>query len=280
MKDYIKLLRVQHWIKNGLVFLPLIFSGSRNLKEYMCVGVGFVCFSMLASAIYAINDICDVEKDRMHEVKKNRPIASGRVSVPRATALAVVLLGLAVVLDIMFSGNRNASLLCLVIYFGMNVLYSRGLKDKPIIDVTILAFGFVIRVVYGSALSGIESSPMLLLTVFLFALYMGLGKRRNEKRKIKENTREVLERYTDAFLDKNMYMCLNLGIVFYAIWTMGLGGYAVYTVALVVLICMRYNMIIESESYGDPVEVLCSDKILIALVLLFSVLIMLVIRPE
>ena len=135
-------------------------------------------------------------------------------------------------------------------------------------DVVILASGFVIRVLYGGAIVAIEVSPMLILTVLMFSLYMGLGKRRNEKRKIKNDTREVLKYYTDAFLDKNMYMCLTLGIVFYSIWSLALEN-MIYTVCFVVIICMRYNLIIERESLGDPVDVLLSDKVLIALVIMF-----------
>lgn len=276
MRDIIKLLRMQHWVKNGLIFFPLLFHGSRNISEYGVALAGCVCFSLMASAIYVINDICDVEKDRLHDVKKKRPIASGRVRISTAVFLAIVLVGVAIIGNIIVSNQERLSLLCLIVYFVMNILYSFGLKDKPIIDVVILAAGFVIRVLYGAALTAIEASPMLVLTVLLFALYMGLGKRRNEKRKLKENTREVLERYTDAFLDKNMYMCLTLAIVFYSIWTLGLGGQAVYTVALVVIICMRYNLIIENDSYGDPVEVLCSDKILMGLVFLFGIMVLVV----
>lgn len=276
MKDYIKLLRVRHWIKNGLIFLPVIFSSCRELREYTKSLAGFFAFSLLASAVYIINDIRDVEKDRMHEVKRMRPIASGRVGEARAKVIAVVLIFAALIMDMVLSEHQLCSMLCLVIYLGMNILYSFGLKDKPIIDVVILALGFVIRVLYGSALTAIEASQMLVLTVLLFALYMGLGKRRNEKRKLKENSRKVLENYTDGFLDKNMYMCQTLAIVFYSIWALGIGGCAVYTVALIVIICMRYNLIIEKDSYGDPVDVVCSDKVLIGLVLAFGSVLLLV----
>lgn len=271
MKDIFKLLRLQHWIKNGLLFLPVIFHGSLVVSDYLITFLGWICFSLMSSAVYIINDIRDIEKDRKHERKKNRPLASGRVSIQKAAAIAVLLIVVSVLFNLLTAEEQMVSTLYLLLYLGINVLYSFGLKDKAIVDVVILATGFVIRVLYGGALTSTPASPILILTVMSFALYMGLGKRRNEKRKVKENTREVLEYYTDEFLDKNMYMCLSLGIVFYSIWTLSAGDYVVYTVAIVLIICMRYNLIIERESYGDPVEVLCSDKMLIGLVIVFVI---------
>mgnify|MGYP004633051095 CR=1 FL=1 len=268
MRDIFKLLRIKHWIKNGLVFLPIVFYKSMRITDYLVALAGVIAFSLTASAVYIINDIRDVEKDRLHEVKKNRPIASGRVSITSAICSCVVLIVLSNVLNLFIAQNKLWAVIWMILYLILNVLYSFGLKDKPIIDIVILASGFVIRVLYGGAIVAIEVSPMLILTVLMFSLYMGLGKRRNEKRKIKNETREVLKYYTDAFLDKNMYMCLTLGIIFYSIWSLAVEN-MIYTVCFVVIICMRYNLIIERESLGDPVDVLLSDKVLMALVIMF-----------
>lgn len=276
MKDILKLLRIKHWVKNGLVFFPVFFHGSRELIDYLNAGIGFVCFSLIASSVYVINDLRDVEKDRRHEKKKHRPIASGRVSKKTAVFLIVLLVVVALTINVMLSEYRVGSMVCLMVYLLMNVGYSFGWKDKPIIDIVILALGFVLRVLYGAALTGIEASPMLLLTVMMFALYMGLGKRRNEKLRVVAETREVLKNYTDNFLDQNMYMCLTLAIVFYAIWTMGSGEGMVYTVPIVVVICMRYNLVIEHDSDGDPVDVLFSDKVLLGLCAAFMCFMLLV----
>ena len=268
MKNILKLLRVKHWIKNGLIFLPVIFNRSLEINDWLCGIMGMIAFSLTASAVYIINDIRDVEKDRLHDIKKNRPIASGEVSISLAQVICVMLVVISNCLNLILAQDKLWSEIWIIIYLMLNILYSFGLKDKTIVDVGILASGFVIRVLYGGAIVAIEVSPMLILTVLMFSLYMGLGKRRNEKRKIKNDTREVLKYYTDAFLDKNMYMCLTLGIVFYSIWSLALEN-MIYTVCFVVIICMRYNLIIERESLGDPVDVLLSDKVLIALVIMF-----------
>lgn len=268
MKNILKLLRVKHWIKNGLIFLPVIFNRSLEINDWLCGIIGMIAFSLTASAVYIINDIRDVEKDRLHDIKKNRPIASGEVSISLAQVICVMLVVISNCLNLILAQDKLWSEIWIIIYLMLNILYSFGLKDKTIVDVVILASGFVIRVLYGGAIVAIDVSPMLILTVLMFSLYMGLGKRRNEKRKIKNDTREVLKYYTDAFLDKNMYMCLTLGIVFYSIWSLALEN-MIYTVCFVVIICMRYNLIIERESLGDPVDVLLSDKVLIALVIMF-----------
>ena len=268
MQNILKLLRVKHWIKNGLIFLPVIFNRSLEINDWLCGIIGMIAFSLTASAVYIINDIRDVEKDRLHDIKKNRPIASGEVSISLAQVICVMLVVISNCLNLILAQDKLWSEIWIIIYLMLNILYSFGLKDKTIVDVVILASGFVIRVLYGGAIVAIEVSPMLILTVLMFSLYMGLGKRRNEKRKIKNDTREVLKYYTDAFLDKNMYMCLTLGIVFYSIWSLALEN-MIYTVCFVVIICMRYNLIIERESLGDPVDVLLSDKVLIALVIMF-----------
>ena len=148
--------------------------------------------------------------------------------------------------------------------------YSFSLKEKTIIDVVILSLGFVLRVLYGGVIVQIPVSAMLVLTVFMFSLYMVMGKRRNEKRKLATETRDVLKLYSDAFLDRNMYMCLTIGIVFYSIWALSLNQYMIYTTIFVVIICMRYNFILESDSLGDPVDVIFADKFLLGLIIIFG----------
>lgn len=274
MRDIIKLLRVKHWIKNLLCFLPLVFYKSINISDYCHVLLGCLAFSLMASSIYIINGVKDVEKDKRHEIKKERPIAAGRVSVFKAILFMILCLAISIGIDIAVS-ESIVSFIILCVYLVLNVLYSFGLKDRPIFDIVILASGFVLRVIYGGELVSIPVSPILILTVMAFALYMGLGKRRNEKKKIKEDTREVLKYYTKDFLDKNMYFCLSIGVVFYSIWALSLGDYYIYTVIGVIIICMRYSLIVESDSLGDPVDVLLSDKVLIGMVILFSIVMLL-----
>lgn len=272
MKKYLKLMRIQHYIKNLLVFVPLFFHGSlfKNDKIWSALG-GWIVFSLLASVIYIVNDIRDVNKDRMHPTKKNRPIASGDISVQKAVLLSgILILGV-----VEISNLIHASLVAmgyLAIYLVLNLLYSFGLKNYPIIDITILASGFLIRILYGAALTQIKVSNWLYLTVVTMAFYLVLGKRRNELvQQDGQGTRTVLLRYSLQFLDKHMYLCLAITIMFYAMWTMEKNNpVLVWTVPVVLLICMKYNLDVEGDSDGDPVEVLLRDKILMVMCMIYG----------
>ena len=151
-----------------------------------------------------------------------------------------------------------------------------GLKDVPLLDVTILASGFLLRVLFGAVLTGTEVSEWLYLTVLSGAFYFSLGKRRNELQKKKDgDTRKVLKYYTRDFLDKNMYMCLALLNTFYALWCKDITNagmeYAMWTVPIVILICMKYSLTVEGNSEGDPVEVLLHDRVLMALCVVYGI---------
>ena len=153
--EYLKLMRVKHYVKNVLVFIPLFFNRTFfNLDDLAQIIMGFICFSMISSAVYILNDIRDVEKDKNHPKKKMRPIASGRVSKRKAIILLIVCILVATIISGLFL--KKSSIIFLALYFVLNVIYSMGLKNYPIIDVVILASGFVIRVLYGGALVGIE----------------------------------------------------------------------------------------------------------------------------
>ena len=277
IKDVIKLIRMKHWIKNLLIFIPAFFE--KNIFEAAVMKNllwGFLCFSVLSSIIYVINDLRDVEKDRMHEIKRMRPIASGAVSVKKAW-LIIVLLSVICIFALWKIDPQYiyaAAAWCLV-YLCINIAYSMGLKDIPIVDIAILASGFIIRVLFGAAVCNVTASSWLCLTVMAFALYMGIGKRRNELSKTGGNTtRTVLKYYDVNFLDKNMTMVTTLGIVFYSLWagTVISNSLVIWTVPLVIIIIMKYELIIKGNSYGDPVEVLLSDKILMGLVAVFAII--------
>lgn len=276
MKHYLKLMRVHHYIKNFLVFAALACSGQLFHLEKLTAGISaFIAFCMVSSVVYIINDIRDVEKDRRHPTKCKRPIAAGTVSVKRAWGLAIVLLLVAVVCNSLTF--HLASTLLLVLYLVLNLAYSFGLKNVPIVDVTILVAGFLIRILYGAFVTEITISNWLYLTVIALAFYFALGKRRNELKQIGDGeTRHVLRAYPVNFLDKNMGMCLTLANVFYALWsmdeqTMSLynNEYLVFTVPIVLLITMKYSLNIEGSSDGDPVEVLLHDRALLALCVLY-----------
>jgi len=272
MKHYLKLMRPHHYIKNLLVFAALACSGQLfNIEKLTAAFFAFLAFCMVSSVVYIINDIRDQDKDRKHPTKCNRPIAAGTVTVANAWLLAVILLIIAIICCIMTF--RVTAVMLLVLYLGLNLAYSFGLKSIPIIDVTILVAGFLIRILYGAVVTEITVSNWLYLTVIALSFYFALGKRRNELKQIREGeTRQVLKSYPIGFLDKNMGMCLTLANVFYALWSMDektvslyRNDYLVFTVPIVLLITMKYGLAIEGESDGDPVEVLLHDKVLLAL---------------
>lgn len=281
IKDYLKLMRIKHYIKNLLIFLPLIFSMSfYSIEKDVKTLIGFILFSLTCSVVYIINDIADVEKDKKHPKKCNRPIASGRVSKKEAYILAILLLVIVIIGNICIRANIN-SILVLLGYLILNIVYSKKLKNIPLLDITCLVSCFVLRVFYGATLINVEVSNWLYLTIMSFSCYLALGKRRNELQKTdsKSNTREVLKYYNKDFLDKNMYMCLALTIGFYSMWCVDgynierFGNHLMFTVPIFLLICMKYSLNVEGDSFGDPVEVLLSDKILVALVILFAIFI-------
>lgn len=183
----------------------------------------------------------------------------------------------------MLAASFNWIAWCLIIaYFICNLLYSGGLKKLPIVDVAILVSGFVIRVLYGAAITDIEISKWMYLTVISMSFYMGLGKRRNEMlQNYEENTRDVLKYYGYGFLDKNMYVSLTLAITFYALWSVDpitterIGSKnMIWTVPILILICLKYSMAVEGTLDGDPVEVVLKDRILLLMMTVLCLIIL------
>ena len=274
---YAKMLRLKHYIKNLIIFLPLIFS--KQLLDISLLTdaiLAFFSFSFLSSFIYIMNDIKDIEKDKLHQTKRFRPIAAGRVTVKSAVITAVIMLLLSTGLNFLVY-KSIFSWIILFSYLVINIAYSLKLKNIPIVDVTILAIGFLLRATYGSSITGIDLSSWFYLTMVMGSFFLGFGKRRNEL--IREGTqkRDVLNLYNLNFLDKNMYMCLCLTLVFYSMWTLDLSkinnnSYLIWTVPMVILIMLKYNLNIEQDSDGDPTEVILKDKILLFMTLLYAIL--------
>ena len=282
LKNYLKLIRIKHYLKNFLVFAPLLFSGNFfEVTLLLKTLFSFIAFSFTASVVYIINDIRDVEKDKLHTIKKERPIASGKVSKKEGIILAILLF----IISIFINWNISTSPISFIIllsYLLMNIAYSFGLKNIPIIDILILSIGFLLRVFYGAVILNLNVSNWLYLTILSISFYLGLGKRRNEIDKSK-NSRKVLEHYNRNFLDKNMYMCLALTIIFYSLWCVdpinslrfGDLNYLLFTVPIVMIICMKYSLNIEGDSFGDPVDVVFSDKTMLALIIIYGLCILL-----
>lgn len=268
MKSILKLMRIKHYIKNLLIFAPVFFARSiLDVNLVFKVGLGFVSFCVVSSIVYIINDIHDVDKDREHPIKRNRPIASGKISIKQAWMLAFFLFIISFVLNLVWI-NNGLALIILYGYLLLNLAYSFYLKKIPIVDVTIIVIGFILRIVYGGVLVAIQLSNWLILTVIAISYYLALGKRRNELSRNGNQSRDVLEHYNKEFLDKMMYVMLSLFIVFYSLWTVSITGDSqilIWSIPLVILVVMKYSLIIENNSYGDPADVLFSDPVLLLL---------------
>lgn len=240
---------------------------------------GLLSFCSASSAVYIFNDLCDAEQDKKHPIKCQRPIASGAVSNKAAIAIMVFILLVCIFTNYLASGTNLYPFGILTIYFVQNILYSLKLKQIPILDIAILASGFLLRVFYGSAITDIAISKWLYLTVIAVSFYLGLGKRRNELALLeKHETRSVLKYYSYSFLDKNMYICSALTIVFYSLWSVDsvtvefLGNNAmVWTVPIVILICMIYSLSVEKSNADDPVDILFDNKFLLVLIVFYCI---------
>ena len=265
MQNILKLIRIKHYIKNLIIFLPLFFAGELSNQEKMFSAIiGFVCFALVSSAVYIFNDYKDIEKDKLHPTKKSRPLASGAIAKNKALFIATVFIVLGG--GIAWNALSNKSISYLMLYVLLNIGYSAGLKNVPIADISILATGFLLRLLFGAEVTGIEISKWLYLVVITGSFYMVLGKRKNEA-VIQTETREVLKYYTKGFLEKNMYVCAALADTFYALWAIEMpNSKMIWTVPLFIVILMRYSLVVEGTSDGDPTEVILHDKPLIVMI--------------
>lgn len=276
-KAWLKELRVVHYFKNLLVFMPIVFGGQLLDTEPLRKSViCFFCFCMVSSAVYLINDIQDVETDRLHEKKKNRPIAAGIISIPSAWTAAAFLLAGGIFLTFLLGSGTLAGLLVTVLYFIINMAYSvLGVKNIPILDVFFLAAVFLMRVYMGGIVAGISISSWLYLVVLTGALYLGFGKRRNELSAEGTGTRKVLQFYNVAFLDKNMHGCMTMAVIFFSLWCQQKKEVYLVLIPFLLAILFRYNLDIEQKANdGDPVSVILQDKILIGIILVFGLAIL------
>ena len=278
MKKYLKTLRVQHYMKNGLVCCAPFFSQTLSQPDIIKnIILSILAFSFISSSIYIINDIHDVEKDKRHPTKCKRPIASGEIPIAQAKRICAVLIFLSALFQYLVEGKNLAAWAILCIYFLINIVYSvYGAKDKPLIDVCLLASGFILRVFYGAANTHVDISVWLLLVITSGSLFMGFGKRRNELVSSGDRTREVLRFYNKNFLSQSMGVTMTLSIVFYALWCMEKDAVEsiqrfTYTVPIVMIILLRYSFIIESDHDGDPVNVLTGDRVLLSLCIAYIV---------
>ncbi len=277
MKVYLQLIRIKHWIKNMLIFIPVVCAKMVNCENVFKTVLAFFAFSLMSSFVYIINDIRDIEKDKLHDRKKSRPLPSGKIKKGTAQIIATILLIGAFAIN-MIASDGVLNITILVAYMLVNLVYSFGMKNIAIIDILLLASGFILRVYYGASIIDVEVSDWLFLTVLNASLFLGLGKRKKELITSK-NARVVLESYNEAFLDKFQYLTLGLMLVFYSMWTTEQHAqYLFLTIPLVMVIFMRYCLIVEKSEEGDPTTILYQDKTLIILCVIYAISMMFFLR--
>ena len=274
VKEYYRLIRPQHWVKNLLIFVPLFFGRKIGIPSILLRAIGaFITFSLAASAIYVINDVMDVESDRKHPVKKYRPIASGRISIKSASVVMLVLMLFSVALSLMLSLEL---LVIIGAYIVLNILYSLKLKRLAPLDIFIVAMGFVLRVYAGGVVTNIPISNWLFLTIFLLALFVSVAKRRAEIAILGRNAsehRETLGRYPIDFLDGLMWITASASIVTYALYAVSKGGIMVWTVIPATYGLVRYLQIVIARGIDDPIKITFLDCHMILSLLFFLILV-------
>ena len=268
MKSYYQLLRISHWSKNLFLFLPLFFSGQfiEHADSIAYIAIGFLCFSLTASVVYIFNDIKDVEEDRLHPEKKHRPFATGSIKIVTGIMLAIILLIISMTVAYLL---KSEFLLVIGIYFIMNLAYSLKLKHVPLLDITIIAVGFVLRVVAGGIIPDIFVSHWILLMTFLLALFLGLAKRRDDVKIFMESgkkMRKSIDGYNLEFINAGMVLMGGVTIVSYIMYTLSdevvkrLGNNLYLTSLFVILGVLRYLQItFVQEKSGNPTKVLLKD---------------------
>jgi len=277
INDYIKLLRPHQLVKNLFVFLPLFFGG--KLGDTSALGMAFlafVFFSLSGMGVYVFNDLRDADDDRKHPVKRNRPIAAGRISGVQASLLMALCIGLGLGGAACMPGWRLAALLAG--YLTLNVFYTLKLKHIAVLDVTCIAVGFVMRVYAGAIAGGVQPSHWIVLMTFLLALFLGLAKRRDDLLLLATSgnrARKSLDGYNLEMVSAAMVMMAAVTIVSYIMYTVS-PDVVVYhrsrelylTTIWVVLGILRYMQVAYvQERSGSPTMVLLKDGFLIATIL-------------
>jgi 4-hydroxybenzoate polyprenyltransferase len=268
IKDYIALLRIPQYSKNLFIFLPLFFAQQMQEPERLFkVFLAFLGFCLLASAVYILNDLCDIEEDRHHPKKKYRPLPAGRITKGSAIGLMVCLLALG--LSIAYILSLQMFYLCLL-YIILNLAYSVKLKHIPILDIMIIAICFVIRIFVGGAVGGVPIYMWIVIMTFLLALFIALGKRRDDVIIFIETNnmlRKSINGYNLRFIDASMMVMAAVVVVAYLMYTVSPEITAkfktdkLYITSIFVLMgVMRYLQItMLEENSGRPTEILLKD---------------------
>lgn len=275
-------MRPKQWLKNGFVFVPAFFAGSiTDVHDILASVITFIAFSLAASSVYCLNDIIDVEADRRHPVKCFRPIASGAVTVSGAGRLMGVLLVASASLLMLLGSVRWAVGGVILFYVLLNVAYCIRLKQFAIVDVCIIATGFVLRLLAGGFATDVVLSKWIVLMTFLLTLFLSFAKRRDDVIRMNETgepPRKNTVRYNLTFINQAVTITATVTLVCYIMYTVSpdVGErvhtpYLYLTTVFVILGLLRYLQItVVDEKSGEPTKVMLHDRFMQAVVLLWA----------
>lgn len=282
MKEIIRLIRPHQWIKNLVVLFPIFFGGALGHLESLYEGcITMIAFSFIASSIYCLNDIIDVEDDRRHPKKCNRPLASGRVSIAQGYAIMIVMVILSMV-SLLFLPDKCVETTGVVgFYWVLNVAYCLFLKQHAIIDVCIVAFGFVLRILAGGIATDIRLSKWIVLMTFLLMLFLSFAKRRDDVLRMNETgeaPRKNTIRYNLTFINQAITITASVTLVCYIMYTVSPETIANFhtenlylTSVFVLLGLLRYiQLAVVDKKSGDPTKVILHDRFIQCIVLGFG----------
>lgn len=284
MNNILKLIRPHQWLKNAFVLMPMFFGGSLLDPEDIRASVlTFLAYSFVASSVYSFNDINDIEADRRHPVKCKRPLASGAVSMGTAWMLMALMFVLAALMTALL-GDRGHILKVggvLLFYYILNICYCAKLKQYAIVDVCIVAFGFVLRVLAGGFATDITLSKWLVLMTFLLTLFLSFAKRRDDVLRMNETgepPRKNTIRYNLTFINQAITITASVTLVCYIMYTVSpevvarLGSDLLYLTSVFVLLgLLRYMQItVVDKKSGDPTKIMLRDRFTQLVVVLWA----------
>jgi 4-hydroxybenzoate polyprenyltransferase len=271
--DLLRLLRPVHWVKNTFVLAALIFSRhligpwEQVVLALARVGGAFICFSLAASSMYIVNDIVDRKTDSIHPERRNRPLASGRVSVSAAVLLSIACAMAAITGGFLLSTGLGT---ILVFYIVLILLYSFEFKHVMILDCVVIALGFCLRAAAGAVVINVFISPWLVICTFALCLFLAFSKRRGEIAVLaadSESFRKTLGQYTPELLSHMLNVTSVLAVTCFLLYTMdsrtralfGTNG-LVYTTPVVLYCIFRFSALMQKGTYSDPIHLIMADR--------------------
>mgnify|MGYP001001255892 FL=1 len=282
MKNLIRLIRPHQWVKNLVVLLPVFFGGALLHIESVYAGlVTALCFSFAASSIYCLNDIVDVDADRQHPVKCHRPMASGAISITQGYTLMFLMFVLSMLSTFLLRQSQLETASVILFYWLLNIAYCLKLKQYAIIDVCVVSFGFVLRILAGGYATSIHLSKWIVLMTFLLMLFLSFAKRRDDVVRMNETghaPRQNTIRYNLTFINQAITITSSVTLVCYIMYTVSPEtiqnfhtDYLYLTSVFVLVGLLRYIQIaVVDKRSGDPTKVMLHDRFMQFVVLAFG----------